>query len=416
MTSKPRARPIALGATVLVLVLAALSAGARAQTAEVVHWWTSGGESAAVQELATAYRKAGGVWVDTAIGNAEVARTTIFNRIAGGKPPTAALFNASRQYFDLVDEGLLNDIDAVAVRDGWDRLLPEAIKNVVKIKGRYYALPLNLHNSTWFWYSKAVLRKAGVVGEPQSLAEFFTALDKVRAAGAIPLALGGQAWQEAQLFTTMLQASGGPELYRKFFSSRDGAVTQTPEFKQALTQFKRLKVYVDPGSPNRDWNLATALLIGDKAGFQVMGDWAKGEFLAARQTPGKEFGCFLAWGPKAPYVLEGDVFVFPKSSDPNARKAQALLATVAMTPAVQAAFNAKKGSIPVRPDVDVSRFDICSQQGLQALREPGRLLASSSQLMSPDKRGELEDIITNFWNTDQSVDAAARALGAMLKR
>ena len=54
-------------------IAAALFAGfglmglAHAQKAEVIHWWTSGGEAAAIKEMAAAYTKAGGTWVDTPI-------------------------------------------------------------------------------------------------------------------------------------------------------------------------------------------------------------------------------------------------------------------------------------------------------------------------------------------------------------
>jgi glucose/mannose transport system substrate-binding protein len=71
--------------------------------------------------------------------------------------------------------------------------LPEPIKKFVKIKGKYFAMPVNIHNPSWFWYSKAVLAKAGVTAEPQNMTEFFAALDKVKASGATGLALGGQA-------------------------------------------------------------------------------------------------------------------------------------------------------------------------------------------------------------------------------
>ena len=40
---------------------------AHAQKAEVIHWWTSGGEAAAIKEFAAAYTKAGGTWVDTPV-------------------------------------------------------------------------------------------------------------------------------------------------------------------------------------------------------------------------------------------------------------------------------------------------------------------------------------------------------------
>jgi glucose/mannose transport system substrate-binding protein len=392
-----------------------LTSAALAQKAEVIHWWTSGGESAAVKELATAYTAAGGVWVDTAISGGDNARNTTLNRIAGGKPPTVAQFNTSKQYHEVVAEGLLNDIDAVAVKQGWDKMLPEPIKKFVKINGKYYAMPVNIHNPSWFWYSKAVLAKAGVTGEPQSMEQFFAALDKIKASGATGLALGGQAWQEGILFNAILHTSGGADLYKRFYSSTDGTVATSAEFKKVLADFKKLKAYVDPGSPNRDWNVATAMLISNKAGFQVMGDWAKGEFAVAKQTAGKEFGCFPGWGAKAPYMIEGDVFVFPKTKDPEAIKAQQLFATVATSPAVQVAFNTKKGSIPIRTDVDMGALDICSQQGVAALKDPARHLPAPTQLASPEKKGLLDDAITKFWNTDQSVDDVAKVLASALK-
>ncbi len=392
-----------------------MTGAALAQKAEVIHWWTSGGESAAVQELAKAYSAAGGTWVDTAISGGDNARNTTITRIAGGKPPTVAQFNTSKQYHEVVAEGMLNDIDAVATRDGWDKLLPEPIKKFVKIKGKYFAMPVNIHNPSWFWYSKAVLAKAGVTAEPQNMTEFFAALDKVKASGATGLALGGQAWQENILFNAVLHTSGGADLYRSFYSSTDGTVATSAEFKKFLGDFKKLKGYVDAGSPNRDWNAATAMLISNKAGFQVMGDWAKGEFAVAKQTAGKEFGCFPGWGAKAPYMLEGDVFVFPKTTNPEAIKAQQLFATVATSPAVQVAFNAKKGSIPIRTDVDMGKLDICSAQGVAALKDPSRHLPAPSQLVAPEKAGVIVDAITKFWNTDQSVDDAAKAFAAALK-
>ncbi len=54
-----------------------------------------------------------------------------------------------------------------------------------------------------------------------------------------------------------------------------------PEFRTIAETYRRLHDYVDPGSPGRNWNDATSLVIQGKAGMQFMGDWAKGEFTAA---------------------------------------------------------------------------------------------------------------------------------------
>ena len=399
--------------SLLAAAALAYAAGAQAQKAEVIHWWTSGGEAAAIKEMAAAYTKAGGTWVDTPIagGGGAQARTVMANRTMGGDPPTAAQYNYGRQYEEIIKEGLLNNLDDIAAKGGWDKLLPEKIKNSVKVGGHYYAVPVNLHNENWVWYNKAVLAKAGAK-EPTNLDEMFAAMDKLKGTGVTPLALGGQGWQEGITFRGVLLATGGRELFLKTFKDKD---TANPQFRKAVETFKKLKGYVDPGSPGRDWNLATGMVIEGKAGFQMMGDWAKGEFVNANKTAGKDYGCFMAGGPKMPYAIGGDVFVFPKSKNKDSEAAQKKLAEMMISPAMQVAFNNKKGSIPIRTDVDTSKMDICAQMGVQAVKE-GRLLEGAGEILTPDANGAFEDAVSKFWNSDQSVDDALKAMAAALKR
>ena len=183
----------------------------------------------------------------------------------------------------------LNDIDAVAAKEGWDKWLPKPIVDSIKVNGHYYAVPVNIHNPSWFWYSKSALQKAGVASEPKTMDEFFAALDKLKAAGMVPLAFGGQAWQEWITFYSMLLHVGGKDAYLKFFKDHDAASVNAEPMRKTLTALKKLHGYVDAGSPGRNWNDATAMVINGTAGFQIMGDWAKGEFGSAKQTAGKEY-------------------------------------------------------------------------------------------------------------------------------
>jgi glucose/mannose transport system substrate-binding protein len=395
--------------------LALLAGGAHAQKAEVIHWWTSGGESAAVKELANAYKAAGGTWVDNAVAGGEAARASAINRIVGGNPSTAAQFNTSQQFHDIIDQGLLNNVDDVAQKNNWDKMLPAPVLNAIKVKGHYYAVPVNIHMPAWFWYSKAAFAKAGIKDEPKSVEQLFADLDKLKAAGVVPLALGGQPWQEKITFDAVLANVGGSDLYLKVYRDRDEKAVNSPAFKNVLATFKRLHNYVDAGSPGRNWNDATSMVISGKAGMQIMGDWAKGEFQAAHQTAGKDFGCVAGLGPKSPYIIAGDVFVFPKTSDAAAIKAQHLLASTFTAPATQVAFNNKKGSIPIRTDVDASGMDICAQAGINIMKDASRHLPNAEMLVPPDMNGALQDIITKFWNKDQPVDDAAKAIAAALK-
>ena len=384
--------------------------------AEVVHWWTSGGESGAVQALAEAYRAAGGAWVDMAVTLGEQARAVAINRIVGGNPPTAAQFNTSRQFLDIVEQGMLNPIDDVAARDGWDRFLPEIVLDAVRVNGHYYAVPVNIHMPTWIWISKAAFRKAGIAAEPRSMDELFAALDRLQAAGLVPLAHGGQAWQDSIVFTAVLANVGGRELYLKVLRDRDAEAIRSDAFRQVLLTFKRLQGYVDAGSPGRNWNDATALLINGKAGVQFMGDWAKGEFTAAGQVAGRDFGCIAGFGAATPYIIQGDVFVFPKARDADALKAQKLLAGVITAPATQLAFNARKGSIPIRTDIDVSKLDVCARQGIAALKDRQRPVGNGEMYLTPEQNGALAEVLTAYWNRNIAVEKVQRDIVASLRR
>lgn len=404
-----------LAAACAWLCLAASAHAAQAPKAEVIHWWTSGGESAAVRQVAQAYRNAGGVWIDTAIAGGDQSRAVTINRIVGGNPPTAAQFNTSKQFLDVIEQDMLNDVDSVARAHNWDKILPDPIIEVIKVGGHYYAVPLNIHMQTWIWYSKAAFQKAGIAKEPASVPELFAALDKLKAAGLVPLAHGGQSWQETILFSAMLANMGGRDFYLKVLRDRDQAALKSATMRNVLLNFKRLKSYVDANSPGRNWNDATAMVISGKAGFQIMGDWAKGEFTAAGQTAGRQYGCIAGLGPASPYLIQGDVFVFPRTSDPAAIKAQNLLAGVAAQPDLQVAFSKLKGSIPVRTDIDARELDPCAQKGIEIIRDRSRQLGVSEVYLTPDQNGALQDILTAYWNMDTPVEKVQRSIANALK-
>jgi glucose/mannose transport system substrate-binding protein len=393
-----------------------LPAAARAKpTAEVIHWWTSGGESAAAQEVARAFQAAGGIWIDTPIAGGDQARAVTLNRMVGNNPPTAAQFNTTKQFVDLIEAGMLNDVDDLARRQDWDHVLPDPVIGVIRKDGHYFAVPFNLHMQVWIWYSKAAFRRAGIEREPATVDELFADLDKLKRAGIVPLAHGGQSWQETILFTSMLANVGGRDLYLQVLRDRDRKAILSPAFRHVLLAFKRLRAYADPDAPGRNWNDATAMLISGQAGVQIMGDWAKGEFAAAHQTPGVDFGCLPGLGAHALYVVQGDAFVFPKTDDPNAVAAQKLLARVIVDPDTQLAFNRLKGSIPIRPDVDVSRLDACAQKGMAIVRDRSRVVGTAEVYLSPDENGAMQDVLTDYWNTDMPVERAQKSIASALK-
>ena len=131
-----------------------------------------------------------------------------------------------------------------------------------------------------------------------------------------------------------------------------------------------------------------------------MGDWAKGEFSAAGLTPDVEYGCTL-FPSNELVIMSGDIFVLPKIDNADQTAAQDLLAHVLFAKDTQLQFNIKKGSNPIRNDVDVSSMDVCAQHAAMIQSEPGKLLPNPQFLMSNDMLGAMSDVITKFWNTPE---------------
>jgi glucose/mannose transport system substrate-binding protein len=411
MTAKLWTTSLALAFTVV-----AATQGAKAEElkAEVIHWWTSGGESAAVKVFAEQFAKAGGTWVDTAIAGGVNARTAAINRTVGGTPPTAMQFNTGKQFDDLVENDLLRDVDQLATEQKWRSMMPEAIVNAATRNGKMFAVPVDIHGQNWLWLSKSALAKAGA-SEPTDWDDVFPALDKLKAAGLIPLAFSGQKVWERNLFNAVLVGKGGNALWVAIYGKRDAAAATSAGFKAVAETYGRLRGYVDPGAPGRNWNDATNLVIQGKAGMQIMGDWAKGEFAAAGQTAGKEFDCTIL-SREGGYVMGGDVFAFPKLKDPEQQKAQLLLAKTMLDPDTQILFAQKKGAIPVRLDLDVSSLDACAQKAMKLLADKSHQVPAQELLSPPAMTGAIEDVISQYWNTpSMTTDAFVAKVAAVLK-
>ncbi|WP_035693690.1 ABC transporter substrate-binding protein [Azospirillum halopraeferens] len=385
-------------------------AAAAAPTAEVLNCWTSGGESAALAEVRAAFTARGGVWKDTPVAGCSNARAAAVNRMIGGDAPPIFQFSIGEQLKELAEQGLLGDIDGPAKAANWDALLPPMIAQVAKHDGRYIAAPVNIHGENWMFYNAAVLERAGVA-VPGSWPEFLEAAGTLKGKGVTPIALGGQPWQERILFNTVLLGVGGRDHYARIYGDLDRAAMESETTLEAFRTFAALRGFVDEGSPGRRWNEATAMLIRGDAAFQFQGDWVKGEMVAAGIEPGTAVGCALAPARDTAYIMAVDAFAFSRSRDAQAQAAQTLMAEVLLDPAVQVAFNRRKGSIPIRNDVDGTGFDACARLAMETLKDTKTHLVSTGLFgVSSSVSGAIDDAISQFWNNPSMTPENGRAL------
>ena len=380
---------------------------ASAQDAQVMHWWTSGGESRAVSVFAKEYEKRGGKWIDGASVGPQAEHAAVLNAIAGGNPPAAFQWNIGVAVRQLAEQGLLANLDDMASAGDWKRHLPPLLVKNITVDGHVIAVPVNLHGANWMFYSTKVFSALNMA-PPNTWDEFLAEADKIKAAGYLPIAMGGNAQQTGWLFYAMLAGVGGKEAYRKVFVAHDGQAAASDEVRRAFETMGKIRQYTDPGGANRKWNDTLALVETNKAAFMIAGDWAKGDFSAAGMTVGKEYGCLPAPGTQDAYVMTVDVFAFPKVTKPDQIAAQRKLAELMMDPAVQVEFNKFKGSLPARLDSDVGSLDACAQLGQKVMAGgEANQLPNFALAFGPDTQGQIEDLLIHYWSTPgmSAVDA-----------
>lgn len=391
--------------------------GATAQdnTIEVLHWWTSGGEAAALNVLKKNLEAQGITWIDSPIagGGGTQAMTVLRSRVTAGDPPAAVQMLG----FDILDWaklGVLANLNDLAAKENWDSVVPEALKKFSKYNGQWIAAPVNVHSTNWVWANKKICDDLGIALPIMNWNDYIAALDKVKAAGLTALAHGGQDWQDATIFDGVVISAGGPQFYKKALVDLDDATLRSPTMLEAFKRMSKLRTYVDSNFSGRDWNLASSMVIEGKAAFQMMGDWAKGEFLNAGKKDGTDFVAFRTPGTQGTVTFNADQFVMFQVAE-SKRGAQTKMASAVLSPAFQIAFNIVKGSVPARTDVSDAEFTASGKKGMKDLAEAaknGILFGSLAHGHGAPAsvKNAIYDVVTTHFNGGYTDEAAVKAL------
>jgi glucose/mannose transport system substrate-binding protein len=397
------------------IVVALTAVPAAAQKADVIHFYTSSGESLAISVFAKEYARRGGTWVDDPAVGPQAESALAMNRIAGGNPPTAMQWPVGAPTRELSEQGLLANLDEVAAAGNWAKNLPPLILRNVMADGHFVTAPVDIHGANWMFYSTKVF-KAVNLEPPKTWDEFFAQAPKLRAAGYIPLAFGANAQQEGWLFMALLAGIAGSETYMSIAVEHDAKVAASEGVRRTFDVMGQLRQYVDAGSPNRKWNDTLALVETNKAALMIVGDWAKGDLAAAKLKIDEDWGCALAPGSQGAYIMQTNSFAFPKSDTPEQIAARKKLAEVLMDPAVQTEYTFYKGSIPSRLDADIKSLDRCAKLAQAVMAQgPAHQLPHFILSFTPDVLGQIYDVLAQFWSRpDMPPSDATRQFAAIV--
>lgn len=320
----------------------------------VGNWWTSGGEFAGVNAVYELYRQeypdvelihaglAGGAGVNFKGAN--------LNKLIAGDPFDTFQLHAGLEAELYSPEQYLVPVDNILEEEGVLDVMPQDLKDLLKIRGNTYTVPLNIHRGNVMWTNTNVLEQAGVA-VPSTFEEFFAACETLQDQGIIPLGMGiADGFELGHTLEVVIAGTVGAEKNKGLWN---GTVSWTdPEVTTALENYDKLLNCTNEDRGTIGWVGGIDLVINDQAAFNIMGDWAYGEVIAKGALDK------VTWnsppGNQGMFFLVSDGFAITVDA-PNPENAENFVRIITRKDA-QEAFNQNKGSICARTDCDYNTF------------------------------------------------------------
>lgn len=390
----------------------AAAPSAQANTIEIMHHWISMSESSALAVFEEAYVAQGGTWIEDRQPNQATHNAQAFERLRDGFPPTTSQSQATG-LMEFYRAGVLTTLEELVDETALAGIAPE-LRRLITFDGQTAAVPITVHGSNWTYYNSAIMAEFGL--QPAtSWSEFLTQMESLQAAGQPTVAIGPDRWERMLVLEMILLAEGGPALLDAF---NRGNIDESlrPALATAMAHFVRFQQLVtDSGVHVESSNAASIAVAQGDAAAQVMGDWGKGEMVAAGFAPGEDFLCALAPGTAETYVLILDIFLLPRSDIPEDLAAQRDFINIALDPVNQAEFSRRKGSLPV-VGVQRDNLDECGRLGLDTIAEHGFEAAHNRLVSAPGVEAAINRFVQDIMDEKHAdADAAETALLALFQ-
>ena len=383
-----------------------------AAAVNVMHWWVSPGEQASIQVIQQYQAERGIEWITTARKGSGTSSymDAVRQRVASGAPPMASQAIG----YDIQDwamQGKLANLDAIAADQEWEEVIPAEIQALSRYQGHWVAVPINAHATNRLWLNQKLLSQLEL-SAPDTWPELLQMLDKARAAGATPLAIGNEPWEHTLLFENVAAGTGGADFYRRVFLDLTPTAADDLLLLQSFERMRQLRSYMDAGRHNRSWDEATDLVRNGQALMQAQGTWVNGEFRAHGLIPEQDYACFRFPDTQGLFLFNSDQYLLFKDypATPEIREA---FASSLMDIELQRQLNIATGAAPARVDVPSATFDLCGQQAINDLRASNmRRTVMGSVAMGNANPGQVKEAIYTIVSShlnDQLSDAEAVA-------
>ena len=312
-----RAAVVAAAAVVAVSACGSIpptSATTSTHRLEVVSWWTSKSESAALHDLFAAFRTSnpGVTAVNGAVagGAGSNAIVELAKRLQHDDPPDVWQTFAGKSVQGYASRGVIRSVASIFAREHLSATMNPTILEALMQDGRPYGVPTGAHRSNVLWFNTKLLEQAGVAppSSGYTVDSFISDLGKLKASGVTPLCLGAKdRFTTVELFENTLLSSIGTRGWQHMV--HNGLDWRGKQVQTALSNFGAILRYADPEASRLTWDQATRKLAAGGCAFESMNDSAFGELIADGAHEGKEFDGVPFPGTAGSYLAVVDVFV-----------------------------------------------------------------------------------------------------------
>ncbi len=276
--------------TVLVAALAlfvpfyAMAGGAeeaqQAAAPKTITWWhigTAANDRAMYQGFADDFMKLHPeVKIEITVLENEAFKSKLTTVMQSGNPPDVFQTWGGGVLAEYAKAGLTRDITSFVKGTAWGDSMAPGVWEVYSSEAKVYAAP-NDAGCVTFWYNKDILAKVGYTSFPADTDEFIDMVKKVKAAGYVPIALGGgDKWPAMHMWSYIALRLGGPQLFQDTFSGENTKGFEDPLFIKAgqiLADLASLEPFQD-GFLGATYNDEAALVGNGQAAMELMGQWA----------------------------------------------------------------------------------------------------------------------------------------------
>lgn len=383
---------------------------------EVIHGWVGGDGAAAIKALESAFaeehsdvsKKFEGIGASANVS----LNTTVTNRLKANDP-MSSFSNWPGNNLERYKGSLMSVEKSVWDEGGLKEKIHKATVEQHRFNGKMPGVPIGSHRMNNLFYNVHVFKKAGVDATSlDSVEKLISAFETIKQkTDATPMAQAMKApWTNLQLFAQILTSQSGVSAYTDFIEGNpDGKA-----IRSALkAEMKILKNHINSDASSVNFTTANQKVIKGDAGSIHQGNWVYGMYRGDSKFKYKKDWNWVPFpGTEGIYFFHLDSFIAPEDN-PSPELTKQWLKFVGSKKA-QITFNNKKGSVPVRTDIDSSKLTPFLQRTYKDLQSAKKLPPTIAHglAVTPKTLGKCKDAFGQNFMDPYDVEATAKELEA----